>query len=175
MQHYQYIPEKIINNKESVEEINILGFVIGSRKHIDSKVEYIHKEVTNIFDTIIDNIYDTQTIGQLVNNCLLSKFYYTLNSDVFANKTPSNIIFNHTSKNTSKIKDIVLRLCKLIASTDGIPAYVIKLASRLVSQNGTQIASPTRSTISSACTPLLKSIKIAKFGTTIGDYYKMPP
>ena len=62
-----------------------------------------------------------------------------------------------------------------MASSDNIPDYVIELACRPISQNGLQLGNTKKSSISTACTPLLKSIQIAKYGIKLEEsFHKLP-
>ena len=78
-----------------------------------------------MYNILTKNLSDTQTTAQLVNYCLLSKFYYTLSADVFSNEHLEKNIYKHNTNHTIKIKEIIKKLCKHIAGTDNIPQYAI--------------------------------------------------
>lgn len=149
---------------ETTDGITILGYPLGCKTYINNKLDSIHEEVTNTINSIQASIEDIQTIGPLINNCLLSKYHYTLCTDVLYNETQCSEIYNYDSHHIAKIQDIITDLCKFLAAIDDIPPFLMELVSRPTSQNGTHIINLTKSAISLACTPVLRSIQMVKFG-----------
>ena len=59
---------------------------------------------------------------------------------------------------------------------DKVPEYAVVLATRSCSINGTNIIDPSISAISSALTPIIHSIQIAKHGIKIDKHHiSLPP
>ena len=165
---------KTDKNKEGyVEKLNgmiILGFPIGNTDYIQKKLRKLYKSASDTYDDIERHISDYQTIGQLTNNCLFSKFYYTVCADVFTNGEHCSSIFEFNSEHISNIQKLIIRLAKKISQHDNIPKYVLDLMSRPTSQNGCHILNPKISAISASIAPVIKSIQMAKHGIKAGKH-----
>ena len=171
----QHCIQEFTNNKETTNGIKILGFPVGNIEFIQNNLHDTHENVTKAYTTLKRKLNDTQTITQLVNNCLLPKYNYSICSDILYNNTESKNIYDYNSEHINHIKSIVKDLCKLMASSDDIPEYIMELACRPTSQNGLQLSNPQKSSISASCTPLLKSIQMAKFGIKLEEsFHKLP-
>ena len=54
-----------------------------------------------MYKDVIDNIEELQAVGQLVNNYLLSKYYYTISADIYPSALDITSIFTFKSTHTT--------------------------------------------------------------------------
>ena len=74
----QHCIQEFTNNKETTNGIKILGFPVGNIEFIQNNLHDTHENVTKAYTTLKRKLNDTQTITQLVNNCLLPKCNYSI-------------------------------------------------------------------------------------------------
>jgi rRNA-processing protein FCF1 len=162
-------------NKETTDGIVILGFPIGNEKFINEKLNKISHKVTSCFKILENNLSDIQTIGQIFCTSLIPKFYYTLCADVFVNGEKCNNIFDYDSEHCQKINNLFTQTLQFLTVEEIIPPHVKELTERPISQNGLHIFNPCKSAITASCSPVLKSIQIAKKGIPIKkEFIKLP-
>ena len=167
-----YLQEHGNTTPEITTGTRLLGFPIGSMTFADGYLNLATEELQTNTTRLQHRLTDLQTQGMLYRSCAIASASYRLAADVYhhfqTNAHPSIFDWQPTPF-TNAFRHITKQHLAHLAGTIDIPDISYNIAALPNSLGGLGFRDPNSTAVLSLLTPLIRSIRHATTGISIGD------